>query len=336
MKYRSQKTRFHSLALSITILAGCGGGGGEGGGSPTAVSPGTVVSSPAPAPVAGPASTPTPAPAPAAAPTNLNDPANAIRLAAAMTQTTWVVGTLTPVKWSGANYKVPSRTDVAGCTSAVYNNVDGVPGIGDKFALLVNNCAVSNVAGSATLSREIGSSLLAISNPGLPESGAWEVSESLSVTGTTVWDTAVTGNIRSKGQGTTSLTGTQKITHRVDGSQQEALQSGRFSAKGTHDGLAYDYLIETSYLCNHSANLKKAIESSCSASLATLKGNLNGGNAEAKLVQTNVGAATFEIVQAGQTIKLSKNLVNGDYTVSIANGQQFVIAATAFESIARY
>ena len=74
----------------------------------------------------------------------------------------------------------------------------------------------------------------------------------------------------------------------------------------------------------------------CSASLATLKGNLNGGNAEAKLVQTNVGAATFEIVQAAQTIKLSKNLVNGDYTVSIANGQQFVIAATAFESIARY
>jgi hypothetical protein len=331
MKSRSQKTSFHSLALTLAVIAGCGGGGAD---SPTAISPGTGVSSPTPVPAPTPA--PTPAPAPAAAPTNLNDPANAIRLAAAMTQTTWVVGTLTPVKWTGANYKIPSRTDASGCTSAIYNNADGVPGIGDKFSLLASNCAVSNVAGSATLSREIASSLLAISNPGLPESGTWEVSESLSVTGTTVWDTAVIGNIRSKGQGTTSLTGTQKIAHRVDGSQQDALQSSRYTAKGIHDGMAYDYQIETSYVCNYSANVKKAIESSCSSSLATLKGNLNGGNAEAKLVQTNAGAATFDIVQAGQTIKLSKNLVNGDYTVSIANGQQFVIAATAFESIARY
>lgn len=335
MKSRLQKTRFHSLALLITIVAGCGGGGGD---SPTAVSPGTAVSSPEPAPAASPVPgvAPTPTPAPAAAATNLNDPASAIRLAAAMTQTTWVVGTLTPAKWTGANYKVPSRTDVSGCTSTVYNNTDGVPGSGDKFSFLVRNCAVSNTAGSGTLNREIVSSLLAISNPGLPEAGAWEVSESLSITGTSVWDTAVTGNIRSKGQSTTSVTGTKKLTHRVDGSQQDVLQGGRFNASGTHDGIAYDYVVETSYVCNYSANVKKAIESTCSASLATLKGNLNGGNADARLVQTNAGAATFDIVQGGQTIKVSKNLVNGDYTVSIANGQQFVIAAVAFESIARY
>ncbi len=342
MKSRSQWTYFHNLALSITVLAGCGGGGGD---SPTAVSSGVAASSPAAAPtpvaapVATPAPTPTAAPMPTSASTNLNDPANAIRLAAAMSQTTWVVGTLTPVKWTGANYKVPSRTDVSGCVSVVYNNADGVPGIGDKFSFLVNNCATSNVAGSATLSRETVSSLLAISNPALPESGAWEVSESLSGSGTTAWDTAVTGNIRSKGQSTTSLTGTQKISHRSNGSQQDALQSGRFSAKGIHDGIAFDYVIETSYTCNYSAdstNSKKAIESTCSASLATLKGNLNGGNAEATLVQTNAGAATFDIVQAGQTIKVSKNLSNGDYTVSIANGQQFVITAVAFEAIARY
>ncbi len=337
MKSRLQKISFHGLALSITILAGCGGGGGD---NPTAVSPGAAVSSPQPAPTPAPAPTaapaPTTAPAPAATSTNLNDPANAIRLAAAMTQTTWVVGTLTPSKWTGASYKVSSRTDVSGCTSAVYNNADGVPGAGDKFSFLVRNCAVSNTAGSGTLNREIVSSLLAISNPVLPEAGAWEVSESLSITGTTVWDTAVTGNIRSKGQSTTSVTGAQKVNHRVDGSQQDALQSGRFSAKGIHDGIAYDYVVEASYVCNHSANTKKAIESSCPTSQATLKGNLNGGNADAKLVQTNAGAATFDIVQAGQTINVSKNLLNGDYTVSIANGQQFVIPAVAFESIARY
>ncbi len=333
MKSRSQRTYFHSLAISITVLAGCGGGGGD---SPTAVSSGVAASSPAAAPVAAPVPTPTAAPTPASAPTNLNDPANAIRLAAAMSQTTWVVGTLTPVKWTGANYKVPSRTDVSGCVSVVYNNADGVPGIGDKFSFLVNNCATSNVAGSATLSRETVSSLLAISNPALPESGAWEVSESLSGSGTTLWDTAVTGNIRSKGQSTTSLTGIQKIIHRSDGSQQDALQSGRFSAKGIHDGIAFDYVIETRYACNYSANTKKAVESTCSASVATLTGNLNGGNAEATLAQTNAGSATFDIVQAGQTIKVSKNLSNGDYTVSIANGQQFVITAVAFEAIARF
>jgi hypothetical protein len=339
MKSRLQRTAFHSLALSITVLAGCGGGGGD---SPTAVSPGTAVPSPAAAPVPtqapapAPAQTPASGPAPAAAPTNLNDPANAIRLAAAMSQTTWVVGTLTPVKWTGANYKVPSRTDLSGCVSVVYNNADGVPGVGDKFSFLVNSCATSNVAGSATLNRETVSNLIAISNPALPESGAWEVSESLSGSGTTVWDTAVTGNIRSKGQSTTSVIGTQKIAHRSDGSQQDLLQSGRFSAKGIHDGVAFDYVVETSYGCSYSANTKKAVESTCSASLATLKGNLNGGNAEATLVQTNAGSATFDIVQAGQTIKVSKNLSSGDYTVSIANGQQFVIPAVAFEAIARF
>jgi hypothetical protein len=257
-------------------------------------------------------------------------------LAAAMTQTTWVAATLTPTRWSGAQYKVPTRTDVGSCGNVTYSNADGVPSVGDRFEANAVNCVTTNAVGTLTLNRHIQSSLTIISNSQLPAASAWNVSEALAVTGTTVWDIAVTGTIRSKGDSATASSGVQIVNHTSDGGQQDVLQTLHTTAKGTQDGVAFDYAIDSSYVCNFPGATKKAVGDSCSNSLTVLKGSFNGGSASATLTQTAVGAATFDIVQAGQTVRVSKNLQSGDYTVTTANGQQFVIGASNFESIARY
>ena len=344
MKFLIGNTARPALGLMVALLAACGGGGGSDSSSANSTGTSATAAAPGSAPASAPAPASTAASAPASAPTaaptgtsaNLNDPVNAIRLAAAMTQTTWVAGTLTPTKWSGALYKVPTRTDVGTCGNSIYSNVDGVPGVGDKFEANAVNCVTSNSVGSLTLNRHIVTSLTTISNSQLPVSSAWNVSESIAISGTTVWDIAVTSSIRSKGDSTTIGSAVQTVSHTSDGGQQDGLQSYHTSAKGTHDGFAFDYVIDTSYVCTFPAATKKAIGDTCANSVATLKGSFNGGAANATLTQTTTGAATFDIAQAGQTVRVAKNLQSGEYTVTTANGQQIVIAAGNFESIARY
>lgn len=334
MKRMLIRLKLPASFLLVTLLASCGGGGGDSTtASATAVSA-TGAAAAAPASASAPSAAANVAPS--GTPANLNDPANAIRLAAALTQTTWVAGTLTPSKWTGAQYKVATRTDAGTCGNVIYTNADGLASVGDKVEVNAVNCVSTNTIGTVALSRHIVSTLTVISNSQLPAQSAWTINESLSNSGITSWDIAVTGSLRSKGDSTTAASGVQVVNHSSDGGQHDVLQSLQTSAKGSQDGSAFDYVVNTSYTCSFPAAAKKAVGDTCGGSAATLKGSLSGGAADATLTQTTTGAATFDIVQAGQTVRVSKNLQSGDYTVTTANGLQVVIAASNFESISRY
>lgn len=321
MKLRSNSRAAGCAAVAL-IVAACGGAGGPAG--DTAVLGDSAVA-PAPAPSSSTSPAPAPAPAPAAtpapAPADLRDDRNALRLASAMMESTALSLSDGASKWTGAPFRARSRTDINGCRTATFVNADGVPGVGDRLEVRATACTQAIEQGSWSQTQTLRATLAAISDPQLPEAGAWTVTEETSVEGTLAWDVPVGENgMRFTGQGRYTRSRTVRVEHAADGSQRDT-QTRRVTATGSDTLGAFDFTVESDFVCTFAAGQTRG---SCVTGTVTLKGVLAGRPADATLAPAGASPPEFTITQGGQTVRVRRNLGTGDTALLTASGATLV------------
>ncbi len=312
-----------ALGLIAAILLGCGGGGGD---SPTAVSdasatapaPAAAPAVSTPAPAIAPAPAPAPAPSPAPSPADLTDAKNAIRLASALIEATYLANSYSTVKWAADYYNGRSSTSLSGCTSSIFTNADALPSVGDKTEINDRDCSRTIPDGSWVLSRKLLIILSSISDPKAPQFAAWTAGESFANTGSIAWDIPVTtNNYRFKGQGTFESTASFQVKHNADGTQQDSQTGWKIAAKGTDTTGAYDFMVDSSLACTYPSGQSTG---TCTGGNSTLKGTLSGLPANATMVQTAASPPTFEITQGSQKLKVVRTDQSTAYTITTASG----------------
>lgn len=324
---KTTKANWSAVTLAVLLMQACGGGGG--GESSTAVSNADAAVSPAPAAPAPAA----PAPAPAPTVVDLRDEKVALRLASAMIEATSASVRVPGTRWDGRLFRVRSRTDISGCNTGTTTNADGIPGVGDKIELRSVNCTIGVTNGNWVTNQQGLLTLTAISNPQLPQFGAWTATEDGTTTGSISWDVPVTVSAyQFKGQSNFSNSYTLQVTHNADGSQQDARSANRVTAKGSDSLGAFDFVIDASRSCSFAVSLSSA--GVCSNGTVRLTGTLAGLSADSTMTQTKTSPPEFAIRQGAQQITVSFNPQASSYIVTTTGG--IALTTTVLDLISGY
>jgi hypothetical protein len=280
---------------TVFILVACGGGGGDV--SPTTSTPATntVV--------------------------DLSDPQTVLKVSSVLLGSSPLGPTFTHKAWTAKDWEGPTRTETGSCETRTFTNLDGIVNAGDTYASDQVNCSTTGFTGvTYSYSVKGGSNIAAISNPLTPELAAWTARVPGKAAGSSNWTILVTSNnYRYEGSGTFTTDNSLDIAHAADGSQRETSTSTT-TAKGTENGLAYDYAVTGDVICNYAATTKAE---TCSNAKFTLTGTIAGKSVNAVLTQPgpNVteGVSTYEITQGTQKIAVTLSGEAG-FTITAANG----------------
>jgi hypothetical protein len=284
------------VASTVIILGGCGGGGGS-----------------SPAPVAA-ANTGTEV--------DLADPQTALKVSAILLGASPLGITFGNSAWSAKSYEGASRIENDSCSTSTFTSLDGIPNAGDNWKVDYTNCVLSTTTPGVTYSSsgKGTTTLESLSNSATPDLAAWTARDSGKGTDSPKWTMLVTSNnYRYEGSGESIVDVSNNITHAADGSQSENYR-GTYTAKGTENGAAYDYVVSGEGTCTYDAQLKAE---TCSAARFTLIGQIAGKSVNAVLTQpgpnvTNAGSA-YEITQGTQKITITFSFANG-FNITTANG----------------
>jgi hypothetical protein len=197
-----------------------------------------------------------------------------------------------------------------------------VPSAGDTRANDLLNCPTLGHAGvTHAFSTKGLSTLASISDPTTPELSAWTARQTESASGSSNWTIFVTSNnYRYDGSGTYTFEGSNDIAHADNGTQRETYRSTT-TAKGTENGLAYEYAITGDGVCDYAATTKAE---TCNNAKFTLTGTIAGKSVNAVLTQPSPNVtedvSTYEITQGTQKITASFSWATGVFTITTANG----------------
>jgi hypothetical protein len=291
-----KKIQFVSYGIAAVIsLAGCGGGGGE----PTATNAAQTSTE-----------------------VDLSNPEIALKVSSVLLGSSPLGPTFGNKAWTTKDWEGATRTETKTCGTATLTNSDGVVNAGDTWSNDLVNCATTGFAGvTYSYSTKGVSSIAALSNSLAPELAAWTARQTDKASGSSNWTIFVTSNnYRYEGSGTFTFEGTNDIAHAADGSQRETYTSTT-TAKGTENGLAYNYTVAGDGVCSYAATTKAE---TCSNGKFALTGTIVGKSVNAVLTQPapNVteGVSTYEITQGTQKITVTFSGATGIFTITTATG----------------